>query len=425
MAKVYFGTFGCSVNFSESEIMKALLVKAEFELVDKIEDAFVVVLSICTVKGNGKALREIRLVREKYPYKKIVVAGCIPADMVSDIRKIVPDASLISTHNIKDIVSVVEETINDNPISVLTHKNKIKINMPKIRRNNVIGIVPISSGCLGECAYCSVKLIKGELFSYPMENIINEVMACLDDGCREIWVTSQDSGAYMMENGDGRLPELLDEIIKIDKDFLVRVGMMNPDNALKILPRLIEVFKSKKIFKFLHVPVQSGNNDVLLRMNRTYNVEEFKEVIKRFREVFPKITISTDIICGFPGETKEQFSDSLSLIKEIKPDVLNVSRFRLRKGTDAEKMEQLAGDVIKERSGLLSGVFDWIAYEQNKKWRNWEGNIIIDEKGKNGSFIGRNLAYKPVIVNGDFKVGDVVKVRVTDITKHDLRGVAR
>jgi len=422
MVKVYFNTSGCSINFSESESMKGLLKTAEFEIVESPDDAFVIVVNICTVKGNINALKTLRHLKKDYPNKKFVVAGCITKNIIPDIREVAPDCSLISTNSISEIVSVMEETINDNPIEVLVPEEyNEKINLPKVRKNPVVGIVPISSGCLGYCAYCSVKLVKGKLKSYPIEQIIKEVKSALKDGCKEIWLTSQDTGSYGKDIGTGII-ELLNEIVSIEGGFMVRLGMMNPNHAIGILDELIEVYKDPKIFKFLHIPVQSGNDEILQLMKRQYLVKDFKKIVEKFREHFDNITLATDIICGFPTETKEQFQDSISLMEKLKLDVINISKFNARPGTEAYKMEQVKGEDIKNRSRLLTSVFDWIGYGINKKWLNWEGSVLVDDIGKEGTVMARNFAYKPIAIMGKFKLGDKVKVKITDVTKHYLIG---
>jgi MiaB-like tRNA modifying enzyme len=399
--------------------MKGLLPKEEFEIVNNPEDAFVIIINICTVKGNINPLRVIRKLKEQYENKKYIIAGCITKNIIPKIREILPECSLISTHNIKEIVQVVEETINDNPIEILSKSDEEKINLPRVRKNKVIGIIPISSGCLGYCAYCSVKLIKGDLKSYSIENIVKEVNKALDEGCKEIWLTSQDTGCYGRDI-DTNLIELLREITAIEKTFLIRIGMMNPNFALDMLEELVNIYTNEKIFKFLHIPVQSGNDEILRKMKRKYEVADFKKIVKIFRDKIPNITIATDIICGFPTETKEQFQGSLDLIEDIKPDVINISKFNPRPGTAAFKMEQVQGEEIKRRSRLLTSVFDWIGYGVNKKYKDWQGTILINEKGKNNTFIGRNSAYKPVIIEGDYRLGERIKVKITDVTKHYL-----
>jgi tRNA A37 methylthiotransferase MiaB len=175
------------------------------------------------------------------------------------------------------------------------------------------------------------------------------------------------------------------------------------------------------MFKFLHIPVQAGSDDVLKAMKREYSVESFENIITKFRQAIPEITISTDIICGYPGETDEDFKKTYELIERIKPDVLNISRFWPMPGTIAGKKKQLPSEVLKERSIMLKSLHDKIAFESNKKWIGWEGKIIIDELGKSDTFVGRNYTYRPVIVKGNFKLGDTIFVKIKNITRHDLR----
>jgi threonylcarbamoyladenosine tRNA methylthiotransferase CDKAL1 len=422
MTAIYFQTHGCSTNLSESEVMMGLLKEAKFELVDELDKADILVINICTAKGEETAIRNIRKLGEEFPDKKLIVAGCITKIILKEVRIIREDVSFISTHNIKSIVSVVEEVLNGNLIEATGRDDYKKINLPKIRRNPVVGIVPILNGCANYCAYCSVKYVKGKLLSYDMGDVEVEALKSLRGGCKELWITSQDNAAYMLEQEEvSKLPELVNELVKIDKKFLMRIGMMNPMHLLDILGPMIDAYKNPKVFKFLHVPVQSGNDEILKLMKRKYSVSDFKNIVSAFRKAIPDITISTDIICGFPTETEEQFNDSLELIKEIKPDVLNISRFQARTGTEAFKMDgQIHGRTTKERSRLLTEIFLNIARMNNEKWLNWEGTVLIDEKGKNDTFVGRNSSYRPVIVRG-VKLGDIVKVKVNSVTPFDLR----
>jgi len=424
MTKIYFQTHGCSTNLSESEIMIGLLNKAKFEIVEEPENADILIINICTVKGEETALREIRKLNESFPDKKLIVAGCITKIILKEARKIKEDVSFISTHNIKSIVEVVEEVINNNLIEATGKDEYKKINLPKIRKNPVIGIIPILNSCANYCSYCSVKYVKGKLFSYPMQDIETEALQCLTQGCKELWITSQDNAAYMLEKEKiSKLPELINNITKIEKKFFLRIGMMNPLHLLGILPQMIEAYKNDKVFKFLHIPIQSGNDEILKLMKRNYAVEDFKKIINEFKKNIPNITISTDIIVGFPTETEEQFNDSLNLIKEIKPDVLNISRFQARHGTEAAKMQnQIDGGTTKNRSRLLTDIFTNIARMNNERWLNWQGEILIDEKGKQDTWVGRNFAYKPIIVRGDIKLGDLINVKINNITPYDLRG---
>jgi tRNA A37 methylthiotransferase MiaB len=200
--------------------------------------------------------------------------------------------------------------------------------------------------------------------------------------------------------------------------------MMNPNNVLPILDDLIEAFGSEKVFKFLHVPVQSGSDEVLGLMRRRYSVDDFQGLVRRFREAFPLLTLSTDVICGFPRETEEQFQDSLRLIEEVKPEVLNISRFWPRPGTVAEAMDgQLHGRETKDRSRRLSALWRRQSLEGSQRWKGWEGEILVDEVGKEGSMVGRNFAYKAVVIREKASLGDFVRVKVTEAHGGYLSGL--
>lgn len=414
MTKIYFRTQGCSTNKSESEVMAGLLAKAGFPIVNNIYDADIILLNVCTVKGNKTAFNAIKeltqyiqdCLEQGEGDKKLIIAGCIPKASYDEFRELAPDASFINTDNILQVVEVVEETRHDNPVTIMTKEKKIKIGLPRIRGNKVVAIIPICSGCADSCAYCGVKSIKGKLFSYPEETILDEARKAIIQDCKEIWITAQDTGAYGLDHksrtdsstkNKSQLPELLLKLCELEGDFKIRVGMFNPTNVLPVLDELITVYKSAKIFKFIHVPLQSGSDKILEGMNRKYSVEEFKSVVYRFRKEFPDVSFATDVIVGFLGETDEQFEQTLEVIKELKPDVLNRSRFQEIKGTRAAHMEgKVHGNVIKERSQLLSSIFMNIGRMNNERWFDKELECIIDDKKED--FIARDDNYRLIVV---------------------------
>jgi MiaB-like tRNA modifying enzyme len=313
--KVHVKSYGCSANMAEGE-----QIKGQFELAEE-KDADLVVLNICTVKGDKNALDEIKAVKKQHPDKKIAIAGCITPSIVQPIKLIDPNAILVNTHHI-DSISTLVSTKTD----ALTYAKPIKLLTPRGRSNPVVGIVPISSGCLDACAFCSTKLVKGVLFSFPPEVIVKEVEKCVDDGCKEIWITGQDTCCYGFDRGTN-LAKLLQQVVAVPGDFKVRVGMGNPRHVPKYLTELVEIMKHPKIFKFLHIPVQAGNNEVLKAMRRGHTVETFIDIVNAVRKEIPEMTISTDIIVGHPTETEGQFKDTLKLVEQIKPDTINIARF--------------------------------------------------------------------------------------------------
>jgi MiaB/RimO family radical SAM methylthiotransferase len=252
------------------------------------------------------------------------------------------------------------------------------------------------------------------LRSYSIEDIVEKVKCDLASGAKEFWLTSQDMACYGRDLGTN-LAALFRSVCAVDGDFRVRVGMMTPNFALEMLNELVEAFRCEKVFKFLHLPVQSGDDWVLKRMRRCYTVHDFTNVVSAFRAVFPEVTLATDIICGFPGETKKAFENTLRLISQVKPDIVNVSKFFARPGTAAAEMPNVVEQAeIKRRSSQAAKLAKQISLERNQRWTGWTGEILIDEKGKvPGSWVGRNFAYKPVTVKSSSVLfGKTLRVEV-------------
>jgi len=421
MQKIYVHTHGCSNNFHEGEAMAGLLKKAGYCMVRKPSDADIIILNICTVKGDHQAVRSLKDIKKLYN-ARIIIAGCITNTTKKALRQLNPSLSFINTHNIDKIVDVVESVIEGDTVEALESSRIKKINIPKIRINPVINIVPISNGCTSVCTYCSVKLIKGHVQSYAIKDICEEVKQSIKEDVKEIYLTSQDTGAYGLDKKDStELPDLLKILTQIPGDFKIRVGMTSPNHTHRHLKQLINAYKDSKIYKFLHIPIQSGNSDILKAMKRPYSVEQYKECIKKFKEQFPDITIATDIIVGFPGETEEAFQDTLNLIEQTMPDVINISRFAPRPNTLAANMKQVSTNTAKQRSIKITELYKKVAKQQNTNWKNWHGKILINEKGKDDTMIGRNYAYKPVIVKGNHSLGDEIEIKIKTTTTYDLR----
>lgn len=418
--RVYVETYGCSLNQGDSEIIAGILSEKGFEIVEDESKADIIIINTCVVKKPTenrvmKRLKEIEKVN-----KKVIVAGCMPK--VIDLKNLFPRFSIIGPSQLFEIAEIIDKVMRNERVIRLDEIKRSKLDLPKIRKNPLIEIIAISSGCIGDCSYCCVKFARGKLFSYPPEKIIERVEKSLSDGVKEIWLTAQDTGCYGFDI-KSNLAELLERICKLDGKFFVRVGMMNPNNIKDILGDLVEIYKNEKIFKFLHIPVQSGSNKILKQMNRFYQIEDFKGIVNTFRNEIPGITISTDVICGFPNETEEDFEASIDLIKEIKPDVLNISRFFPRPKTNAERMEQLPGYKIKERSRKLAKIFNQIALEKNKTWLGWQGEVIVDEIANNNTFISRNFAYKPIVIKSKENLfSKFLNVRIIGATKNSLIG---
>jgi len=292
--------------------------------------------------------------------------------------------------------------------------SKPSLCLPRIPVNPVVSVVPINYGCLGNCSYCCVHFARGRLRSYSIDDVVERVKQDLVSGAKEVWLTSQDTACYGKDIG-ASLADLLGRICEVEGDFFVRVGMMNPDHAIEILDELVKTYRDEKVFKFLHLPLQSGDDEVLKLMNRCYTVEDFRAVVQAFRKEIPKLTLSTDVICGFPGESREAFGRTKRLIAEVQPDIVNVSKFFSRPRTPAEKMVALSPQEVKRRSREVAELSRRISFGKNRGWRGWEGTVLFDERGKGESWMGRNFAYKPIVVKGgESLVGRFVQVRVVN-----------
>lgn len=412
MQKIHVEVYGCSANAADAEIVQGLLLEAGYGLAEKAETADASMVLTCVVKTptEQKIVKRLReLVGGGRP---LIVAGCMPKVLRWEVEEVAPAASLLGPDDILRSVEAVEEALRGNRVVFVDGKPPDRTLLPRRRRSGVVHIAPIASGCLGSCSYCIVKNARGRLRSFPAEEIVEEARNAVAEGCGEIWLTAEDTAAY--NYGGLRLPELMDKLSSLDGRFYIRVGMMTPNEAEPILKDLMGAYKSGNVFKFLHVPVQSGSDDVLRRMRRRYTVDDFLRLASRFRGAFPELSVSTDIICGFPGETEEQFRASVNLVERIKPDVLNISRFWPRPGTEASTMSpQLHGRETKRRSRIMSRVWRGMSVETSMRWVGWRGEILVDEEGHSGSMVGRNYAYKPVAVKTSKRPGEYVEVEVT------------
>ncbi|MEM4267523.1 MAG: tRNA (N(6)-L-threonylcarbamoyladenosine(37)-C(2))-methylthiotransferase [Candidatus Woesearchaeota archaeon] len=418
MVRIYIKTFGCSANQSDSEIMEGILVDSGTEIVHCIENADMVVVNTCTVKSAT----EVGVIRylKRLPKIPVVVTGCLAQAR----PELFTDYTVLGTYHIHRIKDAVLSALANKPEKYLNMEHdeqmmkRKKLELPYVRKNKVIEILPISVGCLGECSYCHTKFAKGRLVSFREYDVVNRAKKAIAEGAKEIWLTSQDTAAYGIDTGTN-LVSLLEKLVKIDGDFHIRLGMANPEHIMPLKKRLSYILKNDKMFKFLHIPVQSGNDRILGLMERKYTTKDFIETISYFRREIPKITISTDIICGFPGETDKEFLDTLKLVEEVKPGVLNISRYSQRPGTKSAALKPQAGSVIKSRSRAATKLFSKISLQENRKWIGWHGWVLVDEYHK--SFVGRNYAYKQVVLSEAHTLGTKVNVKVKSVTSYDLR----
>jgi threonylcarbamoyladenosine tRNA methylthiotransferase CDKAL1 len=385
--KVWIKTYGCSHNISDSEYMEGILTSYGFRITENPNDANIWLLNSCTVKDPSQAafMHLVRKAKEKsFP---VVVAGCVSqAD-----RKLpgLEDVSIVGITQIDRIVEAIEQTLQGNTVKMLTKKALPSLDLPKVRRNPLIEIIPLSTGCLGSCTYCKTRQARGKLGSYALESIVNRARkAVVEDAVAEIWLSSEDTGAYGRDIGTD-IGQLLKSLISIlptgagilcpsirssdavpctypsmtadlhsEGGTMLRIGMTNPPYILEHLAVIAEILKHPSVYSFLHIPVQAASNKVLLGMNREYTVEEFRTVADYLIAHVPGITIATDIICGFPNEDEDDFSQTMELIQHYRFAITNISQFYPRPGTPAAKMKRIATNIVKDRSRRLTKLFE-------------------------------------------------------------------
>jgi threonylcarbamoyladenosine tRNA methylthiotransferase CDKAL1 len=418
MAKIFVEAYGCSASFADSEMIAGLILNGGHTLVKDSSESDLNIVVTCSVKDStaNKMMHRIKSLKSK----PLVVAGCLPKAEKDTVEKITSKASLLGPNSLGKTLQVIDSTLRGTRYVALEDSDLSKVGLPKVRLNPVVGIVEIASGCMSECTFCQTKLSKGDLKSYRIGDIVRQVETEINEGCKEIWLTSTDNGCYGFDiNTD--LPTLINAVSEIPQDFMIRVGMMNPMYMPRIKDDLIKSYESDKVYKFLHIPVQSGSDKVLHDMKRGHTVKTVKEIIKKAKEKFAEFTISTDIIVGFPSETRDDFEKTFELINEIRPDIVNLSKYSARPGTEAAKLDQIDVSEVKRRSKTIFELINKISLENNQKWIGWKGKVLFDEETSEG-IKGRNFAYKSVFVKEEIKIGQIHIVEIVDVTTHSILG---
>jgi threonylcarbamoyladenosine tRNA methylthiotransferase CDKAL1 len=427
--KVWIEAYGCSASMADSEMIGGILKEAGYEIATKRSGSALNLIVTCSVKDTTEHKMMSRIRTMVKSGKPLVVAGCLPKADKTKIESASSSASLIGPNSIDKAPDAVRSALSGDRLVALKDSQLDKVNIPRVRLNPVISIVEIANGCMSECTFCQTKIAKGWLRSYRIGDIVRQIKSDIKSGCKEVWLSSTDNGCYGRDI-DSNLVDLLQACCSIEGNFKIRVGMMNPMYLPAILDRMVRLFcENDKLFKFLHIPVQSGSNRVLRKMKRGHTSKTFIDIVQAFRDRIPEMTISTDIIVGFPSETEDDFKQTIDLLERSEPDTVNISRYAARPKTEASgwKEMKVSSQVSKERSKYLHTLTRRIAKKRNSLWREWQGEIVIDETGK--VMQGRNYAYKPVVISSStaniadrqILLGDMVNVKIFDFSNFSLK----
>ncbi|MCL2295820.1 MAG: tRNA (N(6)-L-threonylcarbamoyladenosine(37)-C(2))-methylthiotransferase [Methanomassiliicoccaceae archaeon] len=396
--RYFVESYGCTMNYGEGDQLSEMMCKLGHEEVFSPESADIIILNTCTVVDTTEKKMVRRMSELRKAGKEVIVTGCMAKVQANRVTIRLPDSMIIPPDRYSEFSSEVS--------------GRYGAGSPHAEKKHCSNILPIAQGCLGDCSYCITKFARGRLSSYDAEGLVRRFGSIVEKGVKEILVTAQDTGCYGIDIGTD-LPSLLGRMLENKGDFMIRIGMMNPDSLVPIADDLLEVMKDRRIYRFLHIPVQSGSDRILKRMNRSYSAEEFLGLADRLRSVYPDISLSTDLISGFPGETDDDHRKSVELIRRLKADTVNITRFSSRPGTEAASMEPVHGRISKDRSAELTETKNEVEYANNSKIVGRTEKILITEIGKEGTMIGRTQNYRPVAVRSDLPVGSFARAEVT------------
>jgi len=422
--RVLVEAYGCTMNRGEASRAAEMLDRMG-HLVYRENDAVpasemdAVIIFTCDVISSTERRMWKRMREISDSGASLHVAGCLAAVDGREIIERFPDARIMDTMGLDRLYSSVKEHFG-----MSDGGSRERPGGPEGRLHH---IVPIGSGCTGACTYCITRLARGSHSSVPPEEVIGSIREGIARGRKEFLVTSQDTGAYGSDLGNGMdLGVLMRKISdEIDADIRIRVGMMNPDGLMRARESILGAFDGdERFFRFFHVPIQSGSSRILKLMGRRYDADDARALVRDIRNRFPDASISSDVITGFPTETEEDHELTMKMVRELSFDVLNITRFSARKGTPAMRMEgQIHSGVSKERSRELSRLHRELLAGRLFDRMGEHGSCLVTEIGRDGTLMARDGNYVPIVVEGPSELlGEFVDLRTHDVGPTYLLG---
>ena len=432
--KAYTKFYGCAQNEADMEILRGMIEKMGFGFTDDPKEAELITINTCAVRegaedriyGNVGAFKKLK---EKNPHLIIVVCGCMTQrpEAADKLKKSYPYVDIIfGTHGIENFPLMLEKRLlSGKRVFAVTEESSIAEGMPIKRKESVSANVSIIYGCNNFCSYCIVPYTRGRERSRKWENVVAEVKGLAEKGVTEITLLGQNVNSYGKDLEDGvNFAQLLKKINEIDGIKRIRFMTSHPKD---LSDELIEAMaECEKVCKQLHLPVQAGNNRVLKDMNRKYSREDYLALVERIRRAMPDITLTTDIIVGFPNETKEQFEDTLDIIKKVRYDGIFSFIYSKRSGTPAAKMPDSISDAEKsENLSRLLEVQKDIQLEINKNYLGKTYEVLVDGTSKTDEALlsGRTEGGKIVHFEGGRElIGKYIDVKITEVRSFYLTG---
>lgn len=420
--RIFVKTFGCAHNSSDSEFMMGLLRDYGYTFADRLEDADACIVNSCTVKNPSQETAVTLTRKARDAGKPVIFSGCVPSADAS-IASAMPEVSMLGVTQLDRVVEVVEEALRGNVVHLLGQRKVLpSLELPKVRRNSFVEIIPISGGCFGNCSYCKTKHARGKLSSYSEAAIIDRALQAASEGVSEVWLTSEDTGAFGLDIGTNIANLLRNIADALPTGVMLKLGMTNPPYMLAHIEAVAEVLNRPNVFAFMHIPVQSGSDQVLQAMVREYTSADFRRLVDGLRKAVPGITVATDVICGFPAESEEDHQESLRMVDEHRFPILNISQFYPRPGTAAARMRKLPSNVVKRRSTEMTQLFesyttfDDLQYREERVW-------FCETDFRHQQTVGHTKNYAKIVVErDDALLGRSAKVQLGRATKWHVEG---
>ncbi len=424
-------TYGCQMNKSDSERISSLLESIGYKKASKVDKADLVILNMCAVRQSAVdriygRIKEINKMKRKKKKIKTLLTGCVPK---KDLRKFKNHFDYVlhikSLPRWKDFLKKQSFFYYPDPRSkIFNEKFDIRyLKQEPLYSNNFSIFIPISTGCDNFCTFCIVPFVRGPLVNRSHRDIIKEARNAVKNGCKEIWLLGQNVNAYISPTDPSiNFAHLIKKINEIKGDFWIRFTSPHPKDFSDEL--ISTMAHCKKVTKYLNLPVQSGDSRILKRMNRPYTISQYKKLVKKIRKQIPEISLSTDVIVGFPGEKEKHFQNTVKLFEEIKFDMAYIAQYSPRPGTVAAKL--FKDDVKKtekeRRERTLTETLKKITLNKNKKYVGKKVRVLI-HKSKGGYLIGKTNTYKTTKLKGGKKLlGKFVEVKITKATPWGLAG---
>lgn len=392
-------SYGCTMNYGEGEELAERLDALGYARAASAAEADLVVLNTCTVVDTTEK-RMIRRMNElKAAGKEVIVTGCMAKVQAGRVLVRLPGALVIPPEDYGTFSQQVAQQYGCGDPA-----------LP--RPSPVSAIIPIAQGCRGNCTYCITRFARGTLHSYPAAELKARFDRLIDGGAKEVMLTAQDTGCYGRDL-DTDLGALMRLLLTKEGDYRVRIGMMNPNSLRPVLDSVLDAFADPRVYRFLHLPVQSGSDRVLAAMSRHYRAQDFYDLVAAIRARYPDLSIATDLIAGFPGETDQDQQQSVDLIRRLRADTVNITRFSARPGTPAFALPQLNGRILKDRSTELTAAKNDTEASVNAGLIGKRFRALVTEVGEPGTVIVRTDNYRPIALTGSLPLGTFVDVEVT------------